>query len=76
MGQVTIYIDDETEKKLTAAAQAMQVSKSKWVSSLIREKVAMEWPQSIIELAGAWEDFPTIDEIRSGQGVDASREEF
>ncbi len=27
MGHVTIYIDDQTEKKLAAAAKAMQMSK-------------------------------------------------
>lgn len=74
MGQVTIYIDDETEKKMAAAARAMQMSKSKWVTNVIREKVSTEWPPAIIELAGAWKDFPTIDEIRSGQGDDATRE--
>ena len=76
MGQVTIYIDDDTEKKMIASAKAMQVSKSRWVTDVIREKVATEWPASVIELAGAWGDFPTVEEIRSGAGADAEREEL
>lgn len=32
MGQVTIYLDDETEQKMTANARAMNLSKSKWIA--------------------------------------------
>ena len=74
MGQVTIYIDDETEKKMAASAKASQLSKSKWITSLIREKVNTEWPPSVMKLAGAWDDFPEGDKIRSGLGKDISRE--
>jgi len=74
MGQVTIYIDDETEQKMVAAARAMRISKSKWVTNLIREKISAEWPASVVELAGAWEEFPSVDEIRSGSGDDVERE--
>ena len=53
MGQVTIYIDDETEKKMIASAKAKNVSKSRWVTEVIREKVAKEWPASVRVLAGS-----------------------
>ena len=76
MGQVTIYIDVETEKKMIASAKAAKVSKSKWISDVIREKVATEWPASVRELAGAWEDFPSVEDLRSGIGQDARREEL
>jgi len=76
MGQVTIYIDAETEKKMIASAKAAKISKSKWVTEVIKEKVALEWPASVIDLAGAWEDFPSIKEIRSGTGRDIKREEI
>ncbi len=74
MGQVTIYIDKETEEKMISSAKVANVSKSKWVSDVIREKVAMEWPLSVKELAGAWQDFPAIEELRSGDGKDVRRE--
>ena len=74
MAQITIYIDEETEKKMSAAAEANQMSKSKWVSELIREKVAGEWPASVVALAGSWEDFPELNNIRSNQGPDVVRE--
>ncbi len=74
MGQVTLYLDSETEKKMKAAAGAAGVSNSRWVRGLIREKTADEWPQSIVELAGSWPDMPSLEEIRSDEGDDVPRE--
>lgn len=74
MGQVTIYLEEDVERKMVEAAKSAQLSKSKWISKLIQEKVANEWPQSAVELAGAWEDFPSIAEIRKNEGKDANRE--
>jgi len=74
MGQVTIYLEEEIERKMVDAAKSAHLSKSKWIARLIHEKVANEWPQSVVELAGAWEDFPSIEDIRSNKGKDANRE--
>jgi hypothetical protein len=78
MGQVTLYIDYETEEKLKAAAKAAGVSQSRWVADLIREKTATEWPASVVQLAGAWaeDDFPSLEEIRKGLPPDLPREPF
>ncbi len=76
MSQVTIYLEDEIEHKMIAAAKSTGLSKSKWIAGLIQEKVANEWPQSMIDLAGAWEDFPTIEVIRHGSGEDLNREDL
>lgn len=76
MGQVTIYIDAETEKKMIEAAKQAKISKSKWITEVIKEKVASEWPATVARLAGSWEDFPCIEEIRCGTGKDIDREEF
>jgi predicted transcriptional regulator len=76
MSQVTIYLDDELENKMRAAAEAMNLSKSRWIAALIEEKLKNEWPASVIALAGAWEDFPTLEEIRSTTGVDSERIEL
>jgi hypothetical protein len=74
MGQVTIYLEEDIEHKMVVAAQSAHLSKSKWIAKLIQEKVANEWPQSVVDYAGSWEYFPTIDEIRSTIGKDAERE--
>jgi len=74
MGQVTIYLDSETEKKLIGIVKKSGVSKSKWIAELIKQKTASAWPEHISDLAGAWKDFPTAEEIREGMGQDAKRE--
>jgi hypothetical protein len=74
MGQITIYLDKETEEKMRAILRATGLSRSRWVADLIREKLQSEWPDSIIALAGAWQDFPSAEEIRAGLGQDMSRE--
>ena len=77
MGQVTIYLDNEIESKLKKAAKASKKSVSKWVAAIINEKVSTEWPKNITNLAGSWKaDVPSLDEIRSTQGIDVKREDF
>ena len=74
MGQVTIYLDSKTEKKLLNIVKKSGVSKSKWIADLIKEKTSQAWPDYISDLAGAWKDLPTAEEIRAGLGKDAKRE--
>ena len=42
MGKVTIYIDDETEKKARASARAEGMSLSKWIAGRIRHRARSE----------------------------------
>ena len=74
MGQVTIYLDAETERKMQKIIKKRGVSKSKWVSDLIKEKTVSIWPETITELAGAWADMPTSEKIRKKMGRDSCRE--
>jgi hypothetical protein len=78
MGQLTLYLDSQTEEKMKAAAKAAGVSQSRWVSDLIRDKTATEWPAVVVQLAGSWaeDDFPSLDEIRKGTPPDLPRESF
>ncbi len=76
MGQVTIYLDSEIEKKMRSVIESSNLSQSKWIASLIEEKIKNDWPESVIELAGAWKDIPTAEELRQTQGKDIRREEF
>lgn len=65
MAQVTVYLDDETEQQVKAAAQSAGLSLSHWVRMVIREKTARTWPKEVLELAGAWPDFPDVEELRA-----------
>ena len=74
MGQVTIYLDFETERKMQKIIKNRGMSKSKWIADLIKEKTASTWPETISSLAGAWTDMPTAEEIRKKMGRNVSRE--
>ena len=74
MGQVTIYLDDDTEAKMVASAEAMQISKSKWIATVIQEKLHDQWPLEIREMAGSWETFPDLTDIRDQPSQDSQRE--
>ena len=74
MGQVTIYLDQQTEVKMKAMIKKNGLSQSKWIAELIREKTANVWPDQIRNLAGAWKDMPLAEEIRKKMGVDSKRE--
>lgn len=73
MGQVTIYIDDETEKKVRASARAEGMSLSKWIGERIRRRAQSEWPESVRTLAGAWSDLPSGAQIRRTRAKDVPR---
>ena len=74
MAQLTLYLDDETEARLKETANSAGMSLSRWVANLIREKIASQWPASVIELAGAWADLPTAEELRRDVPEDLPRE--
>jgi hypothetical protein len=78
MGEIRLYLDNETEEKIEEAAKAAGVSPSRWVADLIREKTAKEWPAWVAELVGSWaeNDFPSLEEIRAGLPPDLPRESF
>ena len=59
--------------KTSAAAETAHLSKSKSVTSMIKEKVTTEWPESIVRLAGAWKDLSLAEEDRANLGQDDER---
>jgi hypothetical protein len=70
MGQVTIYLDERTQKLLDKAVTAAGVSKSRYVAGLILRHAGDDWPE-----AGAWDErFPDQEAIRAGLGCDVARE--
>ena len=47
MGQVTIHLDAETKRKMTTLAKKKGVSKSRWISELIRKETDRNWPDCL-----------------------------
>ncbi len=74
MSQITLYLEEETAQQLKTAAGAAGQSVSKWVADLIRQKIATEWPNNVIDLAGAWPDLQTAEQLRAAEPEDIPRE--
>jgi len=74
MPQITIYLDEETARRMEASVRKAGISKSRWIADAVRSKSADEWTQEIKDMVGSWDDFPESDEIRSAMGIDAPRE--
>lgn len=74
MSQVTIYLDEQTDQKLRQAVKQSGLSKSQWITRLIKEKTATEWPEVVREMVGQWQEVPEQEEIRKTEGQDLPRE--
>jgi len=76
MGQISIYLDDETVQKMRTAAKASGLSQSRWLAQLVHQELADTWPPSVAKLAGAWPDLPVAEDLRREMGKDVPREPF
>ncbi len=74
MAQVTIYLDKDTEEKMRKYTKLKDISQSQWIANLIREKLLDVWPDEVVALAGAWEDFPSQEALRAEIEPDLERE--
>lgn len=74
MPQLTIYLDSKTEKLARRAARSAGLSVSRWVTDVIRQRTKVEWPPEVLQLAGAWKDFPSLSRLRKSTARDSVRE--
>jgi len=78
MGQITIYLDDDTERLVKRHVKGSKESVSKWIAEAVRRRALAEWPADLLALFGSWkdDDFPDPAELRSNPAADALREEL
>jgi hypothetical protein len=74
MAQITIYLPDTIEKKARRAAKARHQPLSRWIADQLSQQFDNTWPQEVLDAAGAFPDFPSLEQIRKGYGKDAPRE--
>lgn len=60
MSKITLYLDDKTEVLLRSYAQNAGLSNSEWMANLIRQNAKTQWTAEILQLAGAFPDFPLL----------------
>lgn len=74
MAHLTIYLPDEVERQVRKAAKDSKLSVSKWVADRVGKSVEASWPAEFLALAGAFPDFPEVEELRARYGEDVPRE--
>lgn len=74
MARITIYLNDDVERKVRKAAKSAKVSVSKWIADRVAQAAQDSWPVEFLELAGAFPDFPEAEDLRKGYGEDVPRE--
>ena len=69
MGQLSLYIDEETLKKVEIAAKKENVSISKWITSRIKKSFKTNWDDDFFKLFGAIDDesFKRPDQLSHGK---------
>ena len=63
MPQVTIYLDEATNKQLSEACERQKRSKSAIAAEAIKKSLSNRLPESFFELFGSWEDDRSHEEI-------------
>jgi hypothetical protein len=53
MPQLTLYLDNETEKKIKAAAKRAGSSVSSWVTEKLRKAIQDDWPEDYFDILGS-----------------------
>jgi hypothetical protein len=76
MSQVTIYLDDESLRKIEAAAALEKSSLSKWVKATLMQSLENRWPANFSSLFGSLSehDLPNSSPLDFSQ--DSPRESF
>ena len=83
MAQIVLTLDDEVLEQVLHQAKAENLSSAIWLDKLIKQRVGMlnkpnninnQWSSDVQELAGAWQDFPTLEDIRHSPSQDTPKE--
>lgn len=74
MAQLTIYLDDESIRRIEGAAAREQSSVSGWVKKRLIQSLEEQWPADYFELFGALGEDDLHRPSETGFPVDARRE--
>ncbi len=74
MPQISLYIDEETLKKVSKAAGLSSVSVSEWVSQKIKHSLKTNWPDGYFALFGLIKDKSFKRPVQKSFSSDIKRE--
>lgn len=55
MGQITIDLDDDIERRLQSMAEAAGIPVSRFVADLLGSRIPNDWPESVQNFPGTWD---------------------
>ncbi|MDX1536942.1 CopG family transcriptional regulator [Arsukibacterium sp.] len=73
MTRITINLDNELIQQVKQAAAEAKMTQNQWLASLIQQRLANTWPQTVRDMAGSWQEFPQQEELRAGLGENCPR---
>ena len=78
MPQLTIYLEEATEKLLRKQLDSSGLSQSRYIDGLIVERARTQWPSELVSVLGTWadNDFPDIQDLRKTLGADLGFDGF
>ena len=85
MAQIVLTLDDEVLEQVLHQAKAENLSSTSWLDKLIKQRVGMlnqpnkvnsHWSSEVHELVGAWQDFPTLEDIHHSNSKNTSWRRF
>ncbi len=76
MPQISLYIDDDTIKKIERAAKLENKSISKWVASRLKLSLEKKWPDDWFSLFGAIKDESFFEPEELDSANDSLREKL
>ena len=74
MAQLTVYIDDETRKKIEVAAARAKTSVSAWVKQRLSRALETDWPEGYFEVLGCLKDVSLERPPEPSTEADSTRE--
>lgn len=74
MANVTIYLNNEVEKRARQAARRAKKPLSRWLADLAEASVTDKWPTEFLALAGSMPDLAEPESMSFGN--DTAREPF
>lgn len=76
MPQVSLYLDQDTLKKIETAAKKEKISISQWVRIKIQSSLDKNWPEDYFNLFGSIKDKSFSEPKKLNFTTDAKREEL
>ena len=76
MSQNILNLDKETDAVIKQIDQSANLEPSQWLSQFVKHQIKQHqaWSLEVKALSGRWDDFPSLEDIRSNHGTDSIRE--